>query len=81
MDEPISWPSGWYSVSLCLFSYSDHSKRRLTVLTMQAFLDIIHDGKVFSYTCYKRGTGEQRTFVGRVDVAKHVKGVGLNFIA
>jgi hypothetical protein len=39
----------------------------------------VHDGKMFSYTCYKRGTKEQRTFVGRVDVAKFVKGVGLNY--
>lgn len=48
-------------------------------LTMQAFLDAVHDGTIFSYTCYKRGTHEKRTFVGRVDVAKHVKGVGLNY--
>lgn len=49
------------------------------MLTMQAFLDKVHDGKMFSYTCYKRGTNEQRTFVGRVDVAKFVKGIGLNY--
>ena len=49
------------------------------MLTMQRFLEIIHDGKVFSYTCHKRNGGELRTFVGRVDVAKHVKGIGLNY--
>ncbi len=49
------------------------------MLTMQQFLDAIHDGKVFSYTCYKRNSDEKRTFVGRVDVAKHVKGIGLNY--
>jgi hypothetical protein len=48
-------------------------------LTMQEFLDTIHDGKMFSLTCYKRGTSEERTYVGRVDVAKFVKGIGLNY--
>ncbi len=48
-------------------------------LTMQAFLDTIHDGTIFSLTCLKRGSGEERTFVGRVDVSKHVKGRGLNY--
>ncbi len=51
----------------------------MSTLTMDAFLQSIHDGKLFSYTCYKRGTKEIRTYTGRVDVSKHVKGIGLNY--